>query len=100
MIDNLKPGARADIIESNRSVREVTIKRISGNLCLVTYESGGGIQIGKHRLFPDRDAAEGYMEDLKAKGRNIDDLVQSIRMYEHVSDVRKGEYTLLDLLKK
>ena len=32
--------------------------------------------------------------------KNIDDLVQSIRMYDHVSDVRKGEYTLLDLLKK
>ena len=31
--------------------------------------------------------------------KNIDDLVQSIRMYDHVSDVRKGEYTLLDLLK-
>ena len=30
--------------------------------------------------------------------KNIDDLVQSIRMYDHVSDVRKGEYTLLDLL--
>ena len=31
--------------------------------------------------------------------KNIDDLVQSIRMYDHVSDVRKGECTLLDLLK-
>ena len=31
--------------------------------------------------------------------RNIDDLVHSIQMYDHVSDVRKGEYTLLDLLK-
>ena len=31
--------------------------------------------------------------------KNIDDLVHSIRMYDHVSDVRKGEYTLLDLLK-
>ena len=71
MINNLKPGARAYIIESNRSIREVTIKRISGNLCLVTYGSGGGIQIGKHRLFPDRDAAEGYMDELKAKERKI-----------------------------
>lgn len=31
--------------------------------------------------------------------RNIDDLVHSIQMYDHASDVRKGEYTLLDLLK-
>lgn len=31
---------------------------------------------------------------------NIEDLVQSIRMYAHVSDVQKGEYTLLDLLKE
>lgn len=67
MNDNLEPGARAYIIESNRFVREVTIKRISGNLCLVTYEGGGGIQIGKHRLFPDRDAAEGYIDELKAR---------------------------------
>lgn len=32
--------------------------------------------------------------------KNIDDLVRSIRMYDRVSAVRKGEYTLLDLLKK
>lgn len=31
--------------------------------------------------------------------KNIDDLIQSIRMYDRVSDVRMGEYTLLDLLK-
>ena len=31
--------------------------------------------------------------------RNIDDLLRSIRLYEHVSDVRKGEHTLQDLLK-
>ena len=37
--------------------------------------------------------------ELVVAAKNIDDLVQSIRMYDHVSDVRKGEYTLLDLLK-
>ncbi len=31
--------------------------------------------------------------------KNIDDLVHSIQMYDQVSDVRKGEYTLPDLLK-
>ena len=45
-------------------------------------------------------------ENLKSRNwvkeyfKNIDDLVQSIRMYDHVSDVRKGEYTFLDLLKE
>ncbi len=37
---------------------------------------------------------------VKTYFKNIDDLLQSIHMYEHVSDVRKGEYTLQDLLKK
>jgi len=31
--------------------------------------------------------------------RIIDNLLRSIRLYEHVSDVRKGEYTLQDLLR-
>ena len=69
MKNELKPGARAYIIESNRIIREVTIKRISGNLCLVLLNDGGGIQIGRHRLFLARDAAEGYLTEIKQKRR-------------------------------
>ena len=67
MTDELKPGTRAYIIESNRTVREVLIKRISGNLCLVLFGTGRGIQVGRHRLFSSKDAAEGYLTELKGK---------------------------------
>ena len=69
MTDDLKPGARAYIIESNREVREVLIKRISGNLCLILFGAGSGIQVGRHRLFSSKDAAEGYLAELKSKQR-------------------------------
>ena len=67
MSGSFRPGARAYIIESNRTVREVCVKRISGQLCLVTFRSGGGIQIGKHRLFESRDAAQDHLAQLRGR---------------------------------
>lgn len=50
-------------------------------------------QIFKNENLKSRKWVKGYF-------KSIDDLIRSIRMYDHVSDVRKGEYTLQDLLKK
>lgn len=77
MTDGFKPGARAYIIESNHSIRAVTIKRISGSLCLVTFDNGGGIQIGRHRLFLAKDAAEDYLAQQKVKKKKTYSFVNS-----------------------
>ena len=53
----MKVGDRAYIIENNMSVREVTIARISGNLVLVKFSYGKGIQIHKNRICESKDSA-------------------------------------------
>ena len=53
----MKVGDRAYIIENNMSVREVTIVRISGNLVLVKFSYGKGIQIHKTRIYESKDSA-------------------------------------------
>lgn len=53
----MKVGDRAYIIENNMSVREVIITRISGNLVLVKFSYGKGIQIHKNRICESKDSA-------------------------------------------
>ena len=46
------------IIESNRIIREVKIVRCSGGIFLVKFpDTGGGIQVKRHRLFATREEA-------------------------------------------
>lgn len=48
----MKAGDTAYIVESNRFVREVIIVRVSGGIYLIRFkDSGGGIQVKKHRLW-------------------------------------------------
>ena len=48
----MKVGDTAYIVESNRYVREVEIRRCSGGMFLVRFtDSGGGIQVKAHRPF-------------------------------------------------
>lgn len=55
----MKVGDIAYIVESNRFVREVEIRRCSGGMFLVRFtDSGGGIQVKAHRLFATREEAE------------------------------------------
>ena len=55
----MRVGDTAYIIESNRTIREVEIKRCSGGLFLVRFsDNGGGIQVRRNRLFATHEEAE------------------------------------------
>lgn len=55
-------------MESNRHVREVEIRRCSGGMFLVRFiDTGGGIQVKAHRLFPTREDAEKSIEKPEKK---------------------------------
>ena len=55
----MKPGDIAYIVESSRIIREVTIVKCSGGLYVVRFnDSGGGIQVKKHRLFASEEEAK------------------------------------------
>ena len=59
----MKVGDVAYIVESNRHVREVEIRRCSGGMFLVRFtDTGGGIQVKAHRLFPTQEDAEKTIE--------------------------------------
>lgn len=53
-----KVGDTVYLIESNRLIRECTVKRVSGNLYVVRFANGGGIQVKEHRLFATQEEAE------------------------------------------
>lgn len=59
----MKVGDIAYLVESNRIIREVEIRRYSGGMFLVCFtDTGGGIQVKAHRLFSTREDAEKSME--------------------------------------
>lgn len=53
-----KVGDTVYLIESNRLIRECTVKRASGNSYVVRFANGGGIQVKEHRLFASQEEAE------------------------------------------
>ena len=55
----MKVGDMAYIVESNRIIREVKIVRCSGGIFLVKFpDTGGSIQVKRHRLFATWEEAE------------------------------------------
>ena len=55
----MKVRDTAYIVESNRYVREVEIRRCPGGMFLVRFtDTGGEIQVKAHRLFVIREDAE------------------------------------------
>jgi hypothetical protein len=56
-----KAGDTAYIIESNMTVRKVTVSRCSGGMYLILFENGGGIQVKEHRLYASEEEALGAM---------------------------------------
>lgn len=66
--DSIKVGDTAYIVESNRYVREVEIRRCSGGMFMVRFtDTGGGIQVKAHRLFAAREEAEKSIEESMEK---------------------------------
>lgn len=51
-------GSQAFIIESNRTIREVTIVKRSGDFYIVRFGNAGGIQVRSCRLFATEEEAE------------------------------------------
>ena len=51
-----KAGDKAYIVESNRIVRECTVKRVTGKLIIIRFENGGGIQVSENRLFDTKES--------------------------------------------
>ena len=55
----IKERSTAFIIESNRFIREVTIIKQRGDLCVVRFsDKRGGIQIRSSRLYSTREEAD------------------------------------------
>ncbi len=50
MAAGYKAGDKAYIVESNRIVRECTVVRPAGNLIIIRFENGGGIQVNKNMI--------------------------------------------------
>ena len=63
---NFKPGDKAFIVESNRTVREVTVIRHSGGMYLIRFAEGGGIQVRGHRLFVSQEEAAASIQTTEA----------------------------------
>lgn len=57
----MKQGVTAYIIENNRTIRKVTVARITGNMVLVKFNEGGGIRVRLNRLFDTEEAARRYL---------------------------------------
>lgn len=67
-----KAGDKAYIVENNRIVRQCTVVKVSaGNLIVIRFDNGGGIQVSKKRLFPTKEAAEESVPRLKKIVQNI-----------------------------
>ena len=64
-----KAGDKAYIIESNRIIRECTVVRASGNLYIIRFENGGGIQVPGHRLFASQEEADNSIPNVRATKR-------------------------------
>lgn len=67
MAAGFKAGDKAYIVESNRIVRECTVVRPAGNLVIIRFENGSGIQVNRNRLFATKEAAEDSIPKAKPK---------------------------------
>lgn len=67
MAAGYKVGDKSYIVESNRIVRECTVVCPAGNLIIIRFENGGGIQVNKNRLFATKEAAEDSIPKAKPK---------------------------------
>lgn len=69
MVTGYKAGDKVYIIESNRIVRECTIVRDHGDLYIIKFDNGGGIQIKVHKLFRSKEEAEENLPKPKSRSK-------------------------------
>ncbi len=67
MSASFKAGDTAYILENNRIIRECRVIRQNGNLFVIRFVNGGGIQVSRHRLFTTQEEAEASVPKLKEK---------------------------------
>lgn len=67
-----KAGDKAYIVESNRIVRECTVKRVTGKLIIIRFENGGGIQVSENRLFDTKESAAASIQSVKSMPQKIE----------------------------
>lgn len=68
-MSRFKVGDIAYILESNRTVREVTIVKCTGGIFLIRFSTGGGIQVKEHRLYATQDEAEAAISGKKPNAK-------------------------------
>lgn len=66
-----RAGDKVYIVESNRIVRECTVKRVTGKLIIIRFENGGGIQVSKNRLFDTKESAAASILSVKTMPEKI-----------------------------
>lgn len=89
----MKVGDTAYIVESNRYVREVEIRRCSGGMFLVRFtDTGGGIQVKAHRLFATREEAEKSIEKAP-ETKKVASADHTVRVYLYYEGADDSLYT-------
>lgn len=66
-----KAGDKAYIVESNRIIRECTVKRVTGKLIIIRFENSGGIQVSANRLFDTKESAAASIQSVKTMPEKI-----------------------------
>lgn len=66
-----KAGDKAYIVESNRIIRECTVKRVTGKLIIIRFENSGGIQVSANRLFDTKESAAASIQNVKTMPEKI-----------------------------
>lgn len=64
----MNQGDTVWILENNKNIRECTFIRTNGNLSIIKFENGGGIQVPTKRLFSSLNAVQ--MEQTRLKPYN------------------------------
>ena len=64
----MNQGDAVWILENNKNIRECTFIRTNGNLSIIKFENGGGIQVPTKRLFSSLNEAQ--MEQTRLKPYN------------------------------
>lgn len=67
-----KAGDKAYIVESNRIVRECTVKHVTGKLIIIRFENGGGIQVSAKWLFDTKESAAASIQSVKSMSQKIE----------------------------